>query len=102
MNASDQNSDKANMRGEYNFDELEIKKLGAGWSKYAETTWAVCVNRENRQFVPLKIYKIEIYPNLGKVKATAENGEEIFCPPDWFMPLKFDKTAASIFERVAV
>lgn len=89
------------MREEYDLDALEIKKLGSGWKKHSKKMWAVCVMK-SAESVPLKLYKIEIYPNLSKAKAIAENGEEIYCPADWFLPVKFEKKAANIFEKVAV
>ncbi len=90
------------LREEYNLDDLEIKKLGDGWKDNAHTTWAVCIDSKNDKFVPLKLYKIEIYPGLSRAKAIAENGCEVFCPTDWFIPVEFEKNAASIFEEVAL
>ncbi|HSK74186.1 MAG TPA: hypothetical protein VK892_20970 [Pyrinomonadaceae bacterium] len=89
------------LREEYNFSDLEIKSLGDGWKKDSKKTWAVCINSKNTLFVLLKLYKIEIYPTLSKAKATAENGEEIFCPQDWFLPVKLEKKAINLFEKVA-
>jgi hypothetical protein len=90
------------LREEYNLDDLEIKKLGNGWKDSAKTTWAVCIDSKNSNFVPLKLYKIEIYPALSRAKAIAENGREVFCPTGWFIPVEFEKNAASIFEKVAL
>jgi hypothetical protein len=100
MKIKNRNSEDG-LREEYNIDDLEIKDLGAGWERNSEKTWAVCINSKNTLFVLLKLYKIEIYPTLSRAKAKAENGEEIFCPQDWFLPVKLEKKAISLFEKVA-
>ena len=61
--------------------------------KNAETfeTWAICITNEDEELVPLKLYKIEVYPHLSKVAVTDEEGETLVCPQDYFLPVKFEE-----------
>jgi len=87
------------MREEYNLDELEVIAPGKGWKR--EIGWAVCVTTENKELIPLKLYKVEFYPQLAKAKVIDKNGEAIFYPQDWFLPVKFAENVKSVLEKVA-
>jgi hypothetical protein len=98
MKTKGKNSDKA-LRDEYNLDELEIAAAGKGWKR--EIAWAVCVTKENKELIPLKLYKVEFYPQLSKARVTGKNGEAIFYPQEWFLPVKFAKNVKTVLEKVA-
>lgn len=87
------------LRDEYNLDELETVSVGKGWTR--ELAWAVCVTRENKKLIPLKLYKVEFYPQLSKARVIDKNGEAIFYPQEWFLPVKFAKNVKSVLEKVA-
>jgi hypothetical protein len=98
MKTKGKNSDEG-LREEYNLDELEIAAVGNGWKR--EIAWAVCVTTEDKALIPLKLYKVEFYPQLSKAKVVDKNGEAIFYPEGWFLPVKFAKNVKSVLEKVA-
>lgn len=101
MKTNDQKS-KAELRDEYRLKDLEIKGLGEGWKEQAENTWAVFINSESNDFVPLKLYKIEKYKSLSKAKTINEKGQKVFCPLEWFLEINLEKNTTNIFEKVSV
>jgi hypothetical protein len=98
MKTKGKNSDEG-LREEYNLDELEIAAAGKGWTR--ETAWAVCVSRENKELIPLKLYKVEFYPQLSKARVLDKNGEAAFYPQEWFLPVKFAENVKNVLEKVA-
>ena len=98
MKTKGKNSDEG-LREEYNLNELEIAAVGNGWKR--EIAWAVCVTTENKELIPLKLYKVEFYPQLSKAKLVDKNGGAIFYPQEWFLPVKFAKNVKSVLEKVA-
>ena len=98
MKTKSKNSDEG-LREEYNLDELEIAAVGNGWTRGSE--WAICVTAENEELTPLKLYKVEFYPQLSKAKVVDKNGAAFFYPQEWFLPVKFAKNVKSVLEKVA-
>lgn len=98
MSLKNKNSED-NLQEEYNLDELRIAEVGKGWSK--QNAWAVCVTSEDKNLVPLKLYKVEIFPQLSKAKVINKNGQAQFYPQEWFLPVKFAKNVKSVLEQVA-
>jgi hypothetical protein len=98
MKTKGKNSDE-DLREEYNLDELEITAAGKGWKR--EIAWAICVTAENKELTPLKLYKVEFYPQLSKAKVVDKNGAAFFYPQEWFLPVKFAKNVKSVLEKVA-
>lgn len=88
------------MRGELEPSrEFTLKKN----KKKAESfeTWAICVTRDDEELVPLKLYKIEVYPQLSKVAVTDEAGETLVCPQDFFLPVQFKQEVTDYLKKVA-
>ena len=90
------------LREEYDLNNLNIKSLGKGWEQKSKHTWAVFIKTINEDFIPLKLYKIEIYETLSKAKVVNEKGQEVFCPIDWFLEINLEKKTTNIFEKVAI
>lgn len=97
MSKRNTNSDN-DLRDEYNFDELEIAKVGKGWKR--KIAWAVCVTSNAENLVPLKLYKVEFYPGLAKAKILDDNGKAIFYPQEWFLSVEFAETVSNVLEKV--
>lgn len=88
------------MRGELKPSrEFNLKKDKKKAQKFE--TWAICVSREDDELVPLKLYQIEVYPNLSKVSVTDESGETLVCPQDYFLPVKFEEKVTDYLKKVA-
>lgn len=98
MSLKNKNSED-DLREEYNLDELSIAEVGKGWSK--QNAWAVCVNSEDKDLIPLKLYKVEIFSQLSKVRVINKNGQVQFYPQEWFLPVNFAKNVKSVLEQVA-
>ncbi len=88
------------MRGELEPSrEFKLKKDERNAEKLE--TWAICVSREDDELVPLKLYRVEIYPRLSKVSVTDEAGETLVCPQDYFLPVKFEEEVTDYLKKVA-
>lgn len=98
MSIKNKNSEN-DLREEYNLDELRIAKVGKGWSR--QSAWAVCVTSEDKDLIPLRLYKVEIYPQLSKAKVINKSGKAHFYPQEWFLPVKFAKNVKNVLEQVA-
>jgi hypothetical protein len=51
--------------------------------------------------VPLKLYRIEVYPSLSKVAVKDESGETLICPQSFFLPVKFEEEVTDYLKKVA-
>jgi len=98
MNRKDENS-KENLRDEYNLDELEIVKVGEGWSRHS--VWAICIASKSENLTPRKLYKVEFYPQLSKAKVLDEDDKAGFYPQEWFLSVEFADNVKNILEKVA-
>lgn len=87
------------MRKKYNLDELEIARVGEGWTR--RKAWAVCITNKAENLVPLKLYKVEFYPQLAKVKVLDDKGKAIFYPQEWFLSVEFAENINNVLEKVA-
>lgn len=88
------------MRGELEPErEFTLKKNKKKAEKYE--TWAICISRDEEELVPLKLYKIEVYPQLSKVAVTDEAGETFVCPQDFFLPVEFKQEVTDYLKKVA-
>lgn len=88
------------MRGELAPErEYKLKKD----QKKAEKieTWAICVSRDDDELLPLKLYRVEVYPHLARVAVTDESGETLVCPQDYFLPVKFEEEVTDYLKKVA-
>lgn len=81
------------IRGKHAPVNLEI--IGA-----VENLWAICVTHADKNFIPLKLYKIEISAK-DKIKVKNENGETVFCPKTWFAPLDVSSKMLGLIEKTA-
>ena len=97
MNSKNKNSED-DLRKEYDLDELIIAEVGKGWSK--QNKWAVCVTSEDNDLIPLKLYKVEIFPQLSKAKVINKKGKAKFYPQEWFLPVNFAKNVKNVLEQV--
>ncbi len=87
------------LRDEYNLNELEIAKVGKGWTR--RTAWAVCITSNSENLVPLKLYKVEFYPQLAKAKILDDTGQAKFYPQEWFLSVDFAENVNNLLEKVA-
>ncbi len=88
------------MRGELEPErEFKLKKDRQKAGKIE--TWAICVSREDNELVPLKLYRVEVYPHLSKASVTDESGETLVCPQDYFLPVKFEEEITDYLKKVA-
>jgi hypothetical protein len=99
---------------EKDFDELKQSVVEVGLMMRGELepsrefklkkdkqTWAICVSHEDDELVPLKLYRIEVYPSLSKVAVKDESGETLICPQSFFLPVKFEEEVTDYLKKVA-
>lgn len=82
------------IRGRHAQMNLEI--IGA-----VENLWAVCVTHADKNLIPLKLYKVEIFAKKDEIKVKNEKGETVFCPKTWFAPLDISSKLLGLIEKAA-
>lgn len=81
------------VRGKHS--QLKMTIAGA-----VENLWAVCLTQKSENFIPLKLYRVEVFQNTDDIKVKNEKGETVFCPKDWFAPLEVSKKTLGLLEQI--
>ena len=64
-----------------------------------EKVWAICIFKNAPDFIPFKVYKIEISDKSEKANVVNENGETVSCPKSWFAPINISVNVQKILEK---
>lgn len=67
----------------------------------ADTVWAVCIAKKDKNLIPFKLYRIEMYSESDEIRLKNEKGEIANYPKSWFAPLDVSKKTLGIIEKAA-
>ncbi len=75
---------------------MNLTVLGA-----VNTVWAVCLAKKDKNLIPFKLYRIEVYSESDEIRLKNEKGETANYPKSWFAALDVSKKTLGIIEKAA-
>ncbi len=66
-----------------------------------DTVWAVCLAKDEKNLIPFKLYRIEVFSKSEQIRLKNEKGEMANYPKSWFAPLDVSKKTLGIIEKAA-
>ena len=79
------------------------KHVGIGLTVFGavDTVWAVCLAKSDKNLIPFKLYRIEVFSESDEIRLRNEKGETAQYPKAWFAPLDVSKKTLGIIEKAA-
>lgn len=66
-----------------------------------KTLWAVCLAKNDKDLIPFKLYRVEVFSDSEEIRLKNENGETANYPGSWFASLDVSKKTLGIIEKAA-